>query len=187
MTSTQRRRPTHSFSAWRSTSAVDSATVHLAWRCAIASDVERKSIRGDALSSRTRIAAPSARGDGRNTVSEWDWGTALLGASALCALCAVTAAAVSVAAWRRARDISEQVAEMRSAVERIETVVETEEKHILRPRDLGAIHEKINRVAEDLAAARAQSNTQTKMLNEQLRLLQRLVQDNLSFSRNSRS
>lgn len=67
--------------------------------------------------------------------------------------------------------------EVTDAIARIETHQETEEKHVLRPRDLGGLHEKINRVAEDVAAMRAASTTQAQMFGEQLRVLQRIVQE----------
>lgn len=86
---------------------------------------------------------------------------------------------VSVAA------VDRNLVDVGEAIARIEARQAVEEQHVLRPRDLGAMHEKINRVSEDLAATRAQTTTQTQMLGEQLRLLQRLVQDNLRTRRSS--
>lgn len=76
--------------------------------------------------------------------------------------------------------VSNNLDDMRDAIARIETHQASEEKHVLRPRDLGAIHEKVNRVAEELAATRAQSSVETRMLSEQLRVLQNLVQQQSS-------
>lgn len=140
-------------------------------------------------------------------MSDGDWVSA---AAIVASACAVIAAAVCIGVWRRVRaldvgqqiadgdaavkrhaeasieEIRERISEMGDALARIETRQAEEEKHVLRPRDLGAIHEKINRLSEDLAATRAQTTTQTQMLGEQLRLLQRLVQDNLTSNRRSR-
>jgi hypothetical protein len=134
--------------------------------------------------------------------------------TALCtiaALCAVVAAAVCVLIWRSARSgdmgtkidagdravkehadralgqIRESLDDVRDAVARIEVHQESEEKHVLRPRDLGAIHDRVNRVAEELAATRAQSTAENKMLSEQLRILQNLVQQQSYTNRNYRT
>jgi len=141
-------------------------------------------------------------------VLEVDW---VFVAAIVAATCAVIAAAVCVGVWRRVRsldvvgqqiidgdaavkrhaeesleEIRERVGEMGNALARIETRQAEDEKHVLRAKDLGAIHEKINRLAEDLAATRAQSITQSQMIGEQLRVLQRLMQDNLAGHRRSR-
>lgn len=76
------------------------------------------------------------------------------------------------------RDVSQSLDDMRDAIARIEVHQTSEEKHVLRPRDLGALNDKIGRVAEELAATRAQSTTENKMLSEQLHILQSLVQQN---------
>ena len=144
-------------------------------------------------------------------MSEVDWNSVV---AALSAVCAVIAAAVSLAVWRRARSsdsriadgdrsvrehadrslhqlreqldqVSESQDEIRGAVARIEAHQESEEKHVLRPRDLGAIHEKVNRVAEEQAATRAQVHSETRMLSEQLRVLQNLVQQLLTSTHRS--
>lgn len=101
-------------------------------------------------------------------------------------------AAVMAHADQALDDLRESVAEVArnlgdvgEAIARIEARQAIEEQHVLRPRDLGAMHEKVNRVSEDLAALRGQTTTQTQMLGEQLRLLQRLVQDNLGKARRS--
>lgn len=149
-------------------------------------------------------------------MSDVDWGLlVLIAAALLSAVCAVIAALVSLAVWRKARsgdlaariddgdaavrehadrelaairrsvgDVCESMDEVRGAVARIEARQESEEKHVLRPRDLGAIHEKVNRVAEELAAVRAQGHAETRMLSEQLRVLQQLVQQGLTMRRN---
>ena len=99
---------------------------------------------------------------------------------------AIVASVCAVIAAESLEEIRDRVGEMGDTLARIETRQAEDEKHVLRARDLGAIHEKINRLAEDLAATRAQSTTQSQMIGEQLRLLQRLVQDNLSSSRGTR-
>ncbi len=145
---------------------------------------------------------------------EVDWVSAAAMVSAVCAVIAA-AVSVWVWRQLRASDLVERIAEGDAAVKqhadlaleairssvaavgaslgdvaetiaRIETHQAADQAHVLRPRDLAAIQEKINRVSEDLAATRAQTTTQTQMLGEQLRLLQRLVQDNLAASRRSR-
>ncbi len=107
---------------------------------------------------------------------ELDWGAWLTLAAVVSAACAIVAAAVSVGIWRRGADDRAQVAALARVVARIEMHQESEDKHVLRPRDLGAIHERINRVAEELAATRAQASTETRMLSEQLSIVQRLLE-----------
>lgn len=133
---------------------------------------------------------------------ENEWGTLLGVAAVVSACCAILAACVSLAVWRQARsgdysrlisdgdarvkahadaayeDLRETVDDMRDTLGRIESHQTADEKHVLRARDLSPLHEKINRVAEDVAAIRAQATTETRMLSEQLRILQRLVQEN---------
>ncbi|KAB2901270.1 MAG: hypothetical protein F9K31_02475 [Dokdonella sp.] len=130
-------------------------------------------------------------------------------AAIIASACAVIAAVVCVAMYRRVRsfdvvrrinegdaeikrhaeqsldEIHARIDGMGDALKRIESHQAAEEKYVLRPRDLGAIQDKINHVAEDLAATRAQTTTQTQMLAEQLRLLQKLVHNELSVRRNS--
>ena len=138
-----------------------------------------------------------------------DWNAVLALAACVAAACAVIAAVVSLYVLRRARsalsrrmvdgeavvrahvdrylggfrasfsEIKKDVEAMGDTLAQIAARQETEEKHVLRPRDLGALHEKINRVAEELAAVRAQANTETRMLNEQLKVVQRLLQEQL--------
>lgn len=48
----------------------------------------------------------------------------------------------------------------------------TEEKHMLRPRDLAPIQERLNRLAEQQAEARGELTEVTRMLREQLRIFQ---------------
>lgn len=138
---------------------------------------------------------------------ENDGGTLLSIAAVVSACCAILAAWVSLAVWRQARtgdysrlisdgdarvkahadaayaDLRETVDDMRDTLGRIESHQTADEKHVLRPRDLMPLHEKINRVAEDVAAIRAQATTETRMLSEQLRILQRLVQESGQRSR----
>jgi septal ring factor EnvC (AmiA/AmiB activator) len=127
-------------------------------------------------------------------------------AAVISAVCAIVAAGVSVAVWRKARssdlgtkiesgdkaikahadqaigkleetvvELEDKLGEFGAAIARIEAHQETEGAHVLRPRDLGAIHEKINVVAHELAATRAQSQTETRMLSEQLRVIQDML------------
>jgi len=116
-------------------------------------------------------------------------------AAILSAICALSALIVSIKALRRSqskelttkiekgdraarlhadessRDIrkelttqSRRLAELEDGVARIEQ----QQSHNLTARDLGAVHEKINRVAENLAANTASTNA----MREQLRVLQ---------------
>ena len=113
-------------------------------------------------------------------------------AAVISALCALIAAGVSLAVWRKARssDLGKKIEdgdksvrqyaervseEFREALEqvqeglaRVETLQETEAKHMVRHNDLSRIHDKINRVAEDSAATREA----VRGVNEQLRIIQ---------------
>lgn len=82
-------------------------------------------------------------------------------------------------------EMSERVGDMGDAIARIETHQAAEEKHVLRPRDLGAIHEKINRAVEAIAETRAQSSAELRGLSEQVKVLQRLVETVLASTRRS--
>lgn len=135
---------------------------------------------------------------------EWEAVRSL--AAVISAICAIVAAGVSVAVWRKARssdlgskiesgdkaikahadqaigkledsitELDDKLGEFGEAIARIEAHQETEGEHVLRPRDLGKIHEKINSVAQELSAVRAQSQTETRMLSEQLRVIQQLL------------
>lgn len=135
-----------------------------------------------------------------------EWEAVRSFAAVISALCAIVAAGVSVAVWRKARhsdlgskiesgdkaikdhadrglgrveesitEVREQLGEFGEAIARIESHQEAETAHVLRPRDLGQIHEKINVVATELAAVRAQSQTETRMLSEQLRVIQQML------------
>jgi hypothetical protein len=88
-------------------------------------------------------------------------------------ICSLVCAAICVLIWRKFLD----------SIARLQTQQASEAQHGLKLRDLSPVHEKINRVAEDLAATRAQATTQAQMLGEQLRLLQRLAQDSLTSQR----
>jgi len=79
-----------------------------------------------------------------------------------------------------------QVESIREDIARIEEHQEHEEKTVLRPRDLGVLHDKINGVSERLAGAQATSTAENKALSEQMKVLQRLVQDNLALRRSER-
>lgn len=116
-------------------------------------------------------------------------------ASVLSAVCAVIAAGVSVLVWRKARadDLSEKIddgdARTRKQTDRSIAAVKNEldqlnhrvsdmedgvarievsQGHHLAAKDLGPIHDKINRVAEQLAANTATTNA----MREQLRVIQ---------------
>lgn len=71
--------------------------------------------------------------------------------------------------------MGQQLHELQDSMARVEARQENEEQHVLRPVDLGKVHERINKVAEELAATRAQSHTETKMLSEQLRVIQGIL------------
>jgi hypothetical protein len=119
----------------------------------------------------------------------------MLFSTIVAAICAVIAAAVSVGVWSKARSSNQRITEgdaivrahvdrslgslrasihevksgmdaMEQLVARIATRQETDKENVLRPRDLGVIHE-----------TRAQAHTETRLLNEQLKVLQRLIQD----------
>lgn len=126
----------------------------------------------------------------------------------VCALCAVLSATVCVVIWRKAKtgdlgqaiadgdarvkahaeqllgDIRDDFDEMRSAVARIESLAASEDKHLLRARDLSPLHEKINKVSIELAETRATSTAENRALGEQIRVIQGLMQNLLSAGRN---
>jgi len=129
---------------------------------------------------------------------------------AICALCAVISATVCIVIWRKATtgdlgqqivdgdarvkahaeqllgDIRDDVDEVRSAVARIESLAASEDKHLLRARDLSPLHEKINRVSVEVAETRATSTAENRALGEQMKVLQGLMQNLLSIGRNMR-
>jgi len=67
----------------------------------------------------------------------------------------------------------EQIDEMQEAIARIEATSEVDGKNVLRARDLGVIHEKVNTIAQSVAELRGQQAAQHNALREQLQLLQR--------------
>lgn len=116
-------------------------------------------------------------------------------AAIISAVCAIVAAAVSVLVWRKARagDLSKQITKGDSDAkrhidrsiagvnQRLSTMdnrmgdvedglarIEEQQRHNLTARDLGVVHEKINRVAENLASNTASTNA----MREQLRVMQ---------------
>lgn len=127
----------------------------------------------------------------------------------IAAVCAVASAYVSVSIYRKAKttDFGPQIAagdavvrahvdtqlssidtkldDLSDTVARIEQRQETESEHVLRPRDLGRMHEKVNAVALDLAAIRAQSTAENRALGEQMRVLQRLFERNYAGQQRS--
>lgn len=99
------------------------------------------------------------------------------------AMLTLVALLVLVFALTIRRALQDELVELRTDMERIkslthriETRVQNEREYTLRPKDLGAIHTRINKLAEELAASRAQMSTETRMLSEQLRVLQKLLQ-----------
>jgi hypothetical protein len=124
-----------------------------------------------------------------------DLQTLVAWAAIVSAICAVIAAAVSIMAWRKtgSKDLSSKIErgdraarqhadESSRAIRRELTTqsrrmaeledgmarIEQQQSHNLTSRDLGPIHEKINRVAENLAANTASTNA----MREQLRVMQ---------------
>lgn len=65
-----------------------------------------------------------------------------------------------------------QIDEMQEAIARIEATSEVDGKHVLRARDLGVIHEKVNTIAQNVAELRGQQAAQHNALREQLKVLQ---------------
>jgi hypothetical protein len=90
------------------------------------------------------------------------------GAAIVAAGCAIVAAVSSLALWRLAR---RDLTTMRNELVRIES----DTRHFLTARNLGPIHEKINSVAEDVAAMRAEN----RALNEQVRVINQYLMKNL--------
>lgn len=131
-----------------------------------------------------------------------DWQAIGTAASVVSAFCAVVAAGVAVAAWRKARSsdltskieagdsdvreeakrglmgMTEQVAEISEHIDALrESVarIETEQQHHLTARSLGPIHEKINGVDRNVAAVHAEVRAQ----GEQLRMISNYLMKNL--------
>jgi hypothetical protein len=77
----------------------------------------------------------------------------------------------------------EQIDQMQDAIARIEASNEADEKHTLRPRDLGGMHEKINLIAQDLANVKGKQDAQYLALREQLTLLQHTFNRSLRLKR----
>lgn len=123
------------------------------------------------------------------------WGDLQALAAIVSSICAIVAATVSVLIWRKSRStdlseridngdrairkhadksigeiktqldaIGERVGDMEDGVARIEASAQ----HHLTARDLGLVHEKINRVAESIASNTATTNA----MREQLRVIQ---------------
>lgn len=125
----------------------------------------------------------------------------------IAAVCAVASACVSVSIWRKARTtdfgpqiiagdasvrahvetelsgIDTKLDELTDSIARIEQRQETEAEHVLRPRDLGRMHEKINALALEGAARGAKADAQNLAITEQIRVLQRLVESSLTGQR----
>ncbi|MGB3749439.1 MAG: hypothetical protein WA961_14665 [Rhodanobacter sp.] len=116
-------------------------------------------------------------------------------AAVLSAVCAIVAATVSVLIWRRvrsndlsakiddgdkatrkhadqvSRDIKQQLTQQTNRMGELEESMarmEQQQAHTLTARDLGAVHEKINRVAEQISA----NSAMTQAMREQLRVIQ---------------
>lgn len=119
-------------------------------------------------------------------------------AAVVSAICAIVAATVSVLVWRKARagDLSKQISDgdrdvkkhtdrsVAGVNQRLSTMdarmsgvedgvarIEQQQQHSLTARDLGAVHEKINRLAENLAA----NTASTQGMREQLGVIHRLL------------
>lgn len=90
----------------------------------------------------------------------------------ICAIAAVVAAIAAIAIWRSASKVVTDVDALSDSVARLEASSESEERHMLRPRDLGGIHDKINVIATEVANLRGTQDAQYKALFEQLRILQ---------------
>jgi len=115
-------------------------------------------------------------------------------ATVISATCAIVAASVSVAVWRKARSTDmtnkidagdratrkhtdRSVSEIKARVEGMDqrlgeleegvARMSQEQQHALKARDLGPMHEKINGLAQAVAA----NTATTKAVQEQLRLL----------------
>jgi hypothetical protein len=69
-------------------------------------------------------------------------------------------------------ELRESLADVRTIVSRIEGHQSQQDKHGLHARDLGPLHDKINRVAEQQAETRGELTEVARMLREQLRILQ---------------
>lgn len=130
----------------------------------------------------------------------------LLLAAVACAFCAIVSAIVCVAIWRRATDgdfgrrieegdkavrdhteakldeIREEVEETRNALANFISRANANGAHMLRARDLGPLHEKINKVAVDVAETRAATGAEIRALGEQNKVTQGLLRDLLSRS-----
>lgn len=123
--------------------------------------------------------------------------TWMLAAVAVCVVCAVVSTTVAIFVWRQQAsvaslrtaigdgdqavmgdmhtlmgDLREEVGDLRATLARIEAQQSSAEKHVLHARDLSPLHEKINRLAEQQAESRGELNEVTRMLREQLRILQ---------------
>lgn len=133
-----------------------------------------------------------------------DWNATQLVVVMVCALCAVASASVCAVIWRKLRtgDLGQQIAEgdarvkahaeqllgdirddvdaVRDAIARIESHQATEDRHLLRARDLSPLHEKFNRIAIELAETRAQTTAENRALGEQMKVLQGLLQNLLT-------
>lgn len=117
-----------------------------------------------------------------------------------CAICVAICTAISVFIYRQLRatdlvksiaegdtsvraHVDQQIAAIAATVTRIEHHQESEDRHVLRAKDLGPLHDKINRVSEGLAAIQAQSQAENKGLSEQLKVVQQMLMTNDRGSR----
>jgi len=135
-----------------------------------------------------------------------NWDAVQLLVAIVCALCAVISATVCLLIWRKAKtgDLGQQIADgdarvqahaeqllghirddvdaVRDAVARIESHQAADDKHVLRARDLSPLHEKINRVAIEVAETRSRTSAENRALGEQMKVLQGLMQNLLTNS-----
>ena len=121
--------------------------------------------------------------------TSFDWDAVSI-AAIVAAVCCVVCAVICIGIWRKfgATNFDKQItagdssvrayaeaelAAIRDSIARIEQRQETEAEHVLRPRDLGRVHDKINAVALDVAGMRSDY----RGITEQLKLLQRLFEN----------
>lgn len=123
------------------------------------------------------------------------WNDLQAAAAVISSICAIVAATVSVLVWRKSRsndlsakiddgdkatrkhtdqvnrDIRQELRQQTGRLGELEDSVariEQQQAHTLTARDLSAVHEKINRVAEQISA----NSAMTQAMREQLRVIQ---------------
>jgi len=71
----------------------------------------------------------------------------------------------------------EQIGELQQSIARIRAASEVDDKHVLRLRDLGGVHDKINKLGNDMAELRGTTVAQHKALHEQLTVVQNTLNE----------